>query len=177
MNSLSPRGKRNTLLASNAPIASPPAAASAPLPIEASLAGAGISATPSATRAQMRVTLSSEFSGSNPLAGQAIFVSRKPMDQILRELGVTVPADATPAQAMKALQTLCHSPQGCTPMMQKLPAYYVATVKLDAAGKATLSTTTATGRYYFFAITPAGSETLMWDVPAALAAGDKCCRL
>jgi hypothetical protein len=109
--SFTPRGKRNTMLASNAPApalpgsysASPaapaaaaPSPAPAPLAIEASLAGAGISATPSGARAQLRVLLSSNFSGTNPLAGQAVFVSRKRMDQILRELGVTVPAKATP---------------------------------------------------------------------------------
>jgi hypothetical protein len=190
VDSLGPRGKRNTMLASNAPMpalpasysvsATPPAAAtrsSAPAPspappsIEASLGGAGISAAPGA-RAPLRVLLSSNFTGTNPLAGQAVFVARKPMDQILRELGVTVPANATPAQAMKALQTLCHSPQGCTPMMQKLPSYYVATTKLDAAGTATLTATAATGKYYFFAITPMGTGSVIWDVPAALAAGD-----
>jgi hypothetical protein len=190
VDSLSPRGKRNTMLASNAPmpalpasysvsaaapaaatISSAPAPSPAPPSIEASLGGAGISTAPGG-RAPLRVLLSSNFTGTNPLAGQAVFVARKPMDQILRELGVTVPANATPAQAMKALQTLCHSPQGCTPMMQKLPSYYVATTKLDAAGKATLSATAVTGKYYFFAITPTGTGSVIWDVPAALAAGD-----
>jgi hypothetical protein len=184
VDSLRPRGERNTMLASNAPMPALPASYSgnviastspAPAPaapaIEAALGGAGISAA-TGTRAPLRVLLSSNFTGTNPLAGQAVFVARKPMDQILRELGVTVPANATPAQAMKALQTLCHSPQGCTPMMQKLPTYYVATTKLDAAGKATLSATTATGKYYFFAIVPAGTGSVIWDVSAALAAGD-----
>jgi hypothetical protein len=73
---------------------------------------------------------------------------------------------------MKALQDLCHSPQGCTAAMQKLPSYYVTTTKLDTAGKATLNATAATGQYYFFAIIPSGTGTLIWDVPAALAAGD-----
>jgi hypothetical protein len=94
------------------------------------------------------------------------------MDQIIRELGVPVPANATPAQAMKALQTLCHSPQGCTAIMQKLPSYYVTTTKLDTAGKAMLSATTVTGQYYFFAVIPSNGGTVMWDVPATLAAGD-----
>jgi len=180
--SLVPRGKRNTMVASNAPMPALPASysgggaaaaapAAAPVAIEAALGGAGISAAPGG-RAALRVMLSSNFNGTNPLAGQAVFVARKPMDQILRELGVSVPANATPAQAMKALQTLCHSPQGCTTMMQQLPSHYVATTKLDAAGKATLTATTTTGRYYFFAIVPAGSGSVIWDVPVALAAGD-----
>jgi|GEM_PF-1955833 len=190
VDSLRPRGKRNTMLASGAPMpalpasyatgSAAPAAATTPSApahtpaapaLEASLGAAGISGA-AGTRAPLRVLLSSNFSGTNPLAGQAVFVARKPMDQILRELGVAVPPNATPAQAMKALQTLCHSPQGCTPMMQKLPSYYVATTRLDASGKAVLSATAASGQYYFFAIIPMGSGSLVWNVPAALAAGD-----
>ena len=192
-----PKGQRNTMLASNGPMPAIPAAysspapvatapapapasdaaepssvAAAPAPIEASLASAGISSAPSGARSQLRVLLSSNFSGTNPLAGQAVFVSRKPMDQILRELGVPVPANANPAQAMKILQTLCHSPQGCSTVMQKLPSYYVTTAKLDTAGKATLNATAATGSYYFFAIVPSNGGTVLWDVPANLAAGD-----
>lgn len=186
--SLVPRGKRNTMLASSAPMpaapssypntaagpnpASAPAPAQDAAPVGASLANAGISDAPSGASAHLRVLLASNFTGPNPLAGQAVFVARKPMDQILRELGVSIPANATPAQAMKALQTLCHSPQGCKAAIQGLPSYYVTTARLDAAGKATLNATAATGQYYFFAITPAGKGSLMWDIPAALVAGD-----
>jgi hypothetical protein len=185
--SFSPKGKKNTMVASNAPmpalpIATVPAAparaaatatpAPAPAPIADALAGAGISNSSSAGKTQLRVLLSSNFTGTNPLAGQAVFVSREPMDQILRELGVAVPSNASPAQAMKALQTLCHTAQGCTPIMQKLPTYYVTTAKLDATGKATLNATAATGQYYFFAIVPSGGSSVVWDVAANLAAGD-----
>jgi hypothetical protein len=189
--SFTPRGKRNTMLASNAPVpplpasystaaadsASVPATSAStptpgPAPIEASLAGAGISGAPGGASAHVQVLLSSNFSGANPLAGQTVFVSRKPMDRILRELGVSVPGNATPAQAMKSLQALCHSPQGCTAALKKLPGYYVTTTKLDTTGKATLSATAETGQYYFFAIIPTGTGSLMWDVPAALAPGE-----
>ena len=189
-----PKGKQNTMVASNRPTPVVPAsyAASAtsgapvsddvvPTPntstsesgsIANSLAGAGITSAPSGTRAPFRVLLSSDFSGTNPLAGQAVFVSRKPMDQILWELGAAVPANATPAQAMKVLQTQCHSAQGCSAAIKGMPKYYVTTTKLDATGKATLSATAATGAYYFFAIVPDGGGSLVWDVPANLQAGD-----
>jgi hypothetical protein len=140
--------------------------------MEAALAGAGISGTASASRAQLRVLLSANFTGANPLAGQAVFVTRKPMDQILRELGVAVPAKATPAQAMKLLQAQCHAPQGCTSAIQGLSKYYVTTAKFDTTGKATLNATAATGPYYFFAIVPGSGGSLVWDVLANLAAGD-----
>jgi hypothetical protein len=94
------------------------------------------------------------------------------MDQILRELGVAVPAKATPAQAMKLLQAQCHAPQGCTSVIQGLSKYYVTTAKFDPSGKATLNATAVTGPYYFFAIVPDSAGSLVWDVLANLAAGD-----
>jgi hypothetical protein len=155
-----------------APVSAAATSTSAPAPMEAALAGAGISGTASASRAQLRVLLSANFTGTNPLAGQAVFVTRKPMDQILRELGVAVPAKATPAQAMKLLQAQCHAPQGCTSAIQGLSKYYVTTAKFDTTGKATLNATAATGPYYFFAIVPGSGGSLVWDVLANLAAGD-----
>lgn len=185
-----PKGTKNTMVASNAPAptvasysngggaaepassVSVPSAPAGSTSLASTLAGAGISSAAPGTRAQFRVMLSSNFSGANPLAGQAVFVARKPMDQILRELGVAVPAKATPGQAMKALQTQCHSAQGCSSVIQGMPKYYVTTTKLDGSGKATLSATAATGSYYFFAIVPDSGGSLVWDVPAQLAAGD-----
>jgi hypothetical protein len=73
---------------------------------------------------------------------------------------------------MKALQTQCHSAQGCSSVMQGLPKYYVTTTKLDATGKATLNATAATGQYYFFAVIPSNGGTLIWDLPAMVASGD-----
>ena len=175
-------GKQNAMRASGGPIpAVPPAYSSpaiapgaiarAPAPNQSSLPSS-IATAPRGTRAQLRVLLSSNFNGTNPLAGQTVFVSRKPIDQILRELGVAVAAQATPGQAMKALGTQCHSAQGCSAFIQGLNKYYVTTTKLDASGKATLSATAGTGPYYFFAIVPDSGGSLVWDVPANLAAGD-----
>ena len=189
LGTFAPQSNQNTMVASRGPAPEVPAsygaaaaeadppmkAASAPAAgsLEASLAGAGISGSSAGARAAFRVLLSSQFSGANPLAGQAVFVSRKPMDQILRELGVAVPARSTPGQAMKALQTQCHSAQGCSSVIQGMAKYYVTTTKLDTSGKATLSATAATGPYYFFAVVPnGGGGSLVWDVLANLAAGD-----
>ena len=73
---------------------------------------------------------------------------------------------------MKALQTQCHSTQGCSSIIHGLPHFYAATTKLDASGKATLAAKTETGIYYFFAIIPDSGGSLVWDVPANLVAGD-----
>jgi hypothetical protein len=190
LGAFTPKGSRNTMFASGAPIPadySAPAAAhnpalgtpapytpaaSAPSPTETSLAAAGISGSPHNSRAQFHVLLSSNFTGTNPLAGQTVFVTRRPMGQILAERGVSMAENATPGQAMKALQILCHSSQGCTLVIKSLSRYYVATTKFDSSGKATLDATATTGSYYFFAVVPSLSESLVWDVPATLAAGD-----
>jgi hypothetical protein len=123
-------------------------------------------------RVSFRVLLGSSFSGTNPLAGQTVFVMRKPIGSVLRELGVSVPANAGPGEAMKLLQTLCHSPQGCTSAVQGMSRYYVTATKLDASGKATLSAHTDAGTYFFFAIVPNPGGSLVWDIAANLAAGD-----
>jgi hypothetical protein len=180
------RSKRNTMRASNGPIPAAPASYSSPAPTAVPWPGPAVAVTPAppvstattaasdGPRAAFRVLLSSSFSGTNPLAGQTVFVMRKPIDQVLRELGVAVPPNASAAVAMKALQTFCHSPHGCSSAITGLRSYNVAVTKLDASGAATLSATTTLGPYYFFAVTPPSSSTasLIWDVPANLVAGD-----
>ncbi len=165
--------KRNTLLAGSG--SSAPATYSSPAPV-ASSASATTSASTSPgvanPRVDFRVLLGSAFSGNNPLANQTVFVMRKPIGDVLRELGLNVPPNASPADAMKALQTQCHSTQGCSSIIHGLPHFYAATTKLDASGKATLAAKTETGIYYFFAIIPDSGGSLVWDVPANLVAGD-----
>ncbi len=173
------RSKRNTMLASSGPIPAVPATYSSPSPAAASAATSAT--TPISTdtssgsagqRVDFRVLLGSSFSGTNPLAGQTVFVMRKPIGDVLRELGLAVPANSTAAQSMKALQTQCHSTQGCSSIIQGMHNFYVATTKLDASGKATLAAKAGTGTYYFFAIVPDSGGSLVWDIPANLVAGE-----
>ncbi|MBW8746637.1 MAG: hypothetical protein JF584_03630 [Acidobacteria bacterium] len=182
----SARSKRNTTRASSGPIpvgsadntSTAPMASVAPPVAQPASNAASVGAAERATertsdqRVAFRVLLGSSFSGTNPLAGQTVFVMRKPIGSVLRELGVSVPANAGPAEAMKSLQTLCHSPQGCTSAVQGMSRYYVTATKLDASGKATLSAHTETGTYFFFAIVPNPGGSLVWDIAANLAAGD-----
>ncbi|WP_263416035.1 hypothetical protein [Terriglobus albidus] len=178
------RSKRNTMRASSGPIpAAPPdnssTAASAVTPMaQPASSAASVEAADRAgdrtsdQRTAFRVLLDSSFSGANPLAGQTVFVMRKSIGSVLRELGVAVPANAGPGEAMKSLQTLCHSPQGCTSAVQGMSRYYVTATKLDASGRAMLSAHTETGTYFFFAIVPSSGGSLVWDIAANLAAGD-----
>jgi hypothetical protein len=94
------------------------------------------------------------------------------MSRILAELGLSIPENATSGQAMKALQTLCHSSQGCTAVIQGLPKYYVTTTKFDSSGNAALNATATTGPYYFFAVIPSPGGSVVWDILANLVAGD-----
>jgi hypothetical protein len=171
------RSKRNTMRASSGPIPAVPATYSSASPAAVSAVSpatphVSTDSTAGSARADFRVLLGSSFSGTNPLAGQTVFVMRKPIGEVLRDLGLAVPANSTSAQAMKALQIQCHSTQGCSSIIGGLHSFYVATTKLDASGKATLAAKAATGTYYFFAIVPNSGGSLVWDIPANLVAGE-----
>jgi hypothetical protein len=97
---------------------------------------------------------------------------RKPIGDVLRELGLAVPSNATAAQSMKALQTQCHSTQGCSSIIQGMSRSYVTTTKLNASGKAALSARNAAGTYFFFAIVPNSGGSLVWDIVANLVPGE-----
>ena len=173
------RSKRNTMRASSSPSSAVPATYSSPAPVAAAAVtpapppnSTDTSAGSAGQRADFRVLLDSSFSGTNPLAGQTVFVMRKPIGDVLRELGLAVPVNSTAAQAMKALQTQCHSAQGCSSIIQGMSRSYVATTKLDASGKAKLSARNAAGTYFFFAIVPNSGGSLVWDIAASLAPGE-----
>ena len=149
---------------------SPPLANAPPV---GSPAAANPSAPSSGPRAAMRVLIAAEFpSGTNPMAGQPIFIMRERMDDVLRKLGVPVPPNSTPGTAMQTVVTSCRTTD-CRPILTALGPYYVTGAKLDSAGKTILSATAATGQYFLYAIvrTPDG-VSLMWDIPTTLHAGD-----
>jgi hypothetical protein len=111
------------------------------------------------------------------MIGQSVFVMRKPIDQVLRELGIPVPANSTAGQAMQTLAATCQK-SNCSPVFSGLGNYYVTSVKLDSTGKAVLAATAATGSYFIYALvrTPNGTS-YVWDVPTNLHAGDNAISL
>jgi hypothetical protein len=160
---------------SPAPAAAQPPAASAPVgpaSLASTMAAATQPAPGASTRAALRVLISSNFNGANPLAGQAVYVMRERMDSVLRKLGVPVPANATPGQAMTAFSDTCRT-KDCSSVFNGLNTYYVTAASLDGSGKATLAATAATGQYYFFAIArTAQGMSYVWDIAQNLAPGD-----
>jgi hypothetical protein len=173
------RSKRNTMLAARGSMPAAPATYSSPASVSSSTVPSTATPTPTDTSGAsagqhpgFRVLLDTSFPGTNPLAGQTVFVMRKPIGDVLRELGLAVPANSTAAQAMKTLQTQCHSTQGCSSIVQGMSRSYVTTTKLDAAGKAMLSPRNAAGTYYFFAIVPNSGGSLVWDISANLVPGE-----
>jgi hypothetical protein len=178
---LSPRSAASSAsIAANAPItprSAEPASHASTAPVEAAansqpaLAPASLP-TASPVRAAMHVDISSDFpSGPNPMAGQSVMVMKERIDEVLRKLGVAVPANSTPAQAMQALATTCKA-SDCRPIIAGMGHYFVTTTKLDSAGKATLSAQAVTGPYFFFAIVRTPSGRMIWDIPATLHTGD-----
>lgn len=142
------------------------APAAAPFPAAAS---ATSSAAP--VQASMRILIHAQFAGADLLAGQPVYVVRERMDNALRKLGFPVPAGTSPGQAMVDLAAACIG-KDCEPVYAALGKYFIASTKLDAAGKATLSAHATTGLYYFYATVREGNRALVWDVPESLAAGD-----
>jgi hypothetical protein len=135
------------------------------------------SAPSTEVRASMRVAIAADFpSGSNPMVGQSVMVMRERMDEVLRKLGVAIPTNATPGQAMQTLATTCKA-TNCRAVIDGMGHYFVTTVKLDAAGKATLSAQAATGPYSFFAFVRTPNGSMVWDIPANLRAGDNAITL
>jgi predicted TIM-barrel fold metal-dependent hydrolase len=125
----------------------------------------------------MRVAIAADFpSGSNPMGGQSVIVMRERMDDVLRKLGLAVAANATPGQAMQTLATTCKA-TNCKAVIDGMGHHFVTSVKLDAAGKATLSAQAATGPYFFFAIVRTPSGSMVWDIPANLHSGDNAISL
>jgi hypothetical protein len=168
-----PPATSSTSGASTAYTPPPGSPSSANTPAPSSPAAANTSAPSSGPRAAMRVLIAAEFpSGTNPMAGQPIFIMRERMDEVLRKLGVPVPPNSTPGTAMQTVVTSCRTTD-CRPILTALGPYYVTGAKLDSAGKTTLSATAATGQYFLYAIvrTPDG-VSLMWDIPTTLHAGD-----
>jgi hypothetical protein len=126
----------------------------------------------------MRVTILADYpAGSNPLVGQSVIIMRMPIDQVLGELGIPVPANSTASQAMQTMAAICQK-TNCSPVYSGMNNYYVTSVKLDSTGKAILSATAATGSYFIYAVvrTPNGTS-YVWDVPVDLHAGDNAISL
>jgi len=97
------------------------------------------------------------------MAGQKVFVMRERMDEVLRKLGIPVPANTTPG---KAMQMFAAAPRTASPSSMAWPA------TTSPPPHATLSAQAETGPYYFFAVVRTPNGSLIWDVPANLAAGD-----
>jgi hypothetical protein len=98
---------------------------------------------------------------------------RERMDDVLRKLGAPIPSNTTPAQAWQAFATACQG-QGvdCAPVLNALKSHFVTAAKLDAAGKATLNATAATGAYFLFAQVRSPDGLMVWDLPETFVAGD-----
>lgn len=157
----------------------PPSRGAAGAPVEASSGfwasgyEAGAAAPGSGARAPMQVVITSRFpAGRNPLAGQIVSIRREPMSSVLRKLGVSVPANASPAQALQSFLASCHKID-CRAVVAGLKAYDVANIRLDAHGGYTVNVNETTGPYFFYSMVhlPDGTFTV-WEVPANLHAGE-----
>jgi hypothetical protein len=152
-----------------------PEAAGNPAEPTAAVTPAAAPASAAGVRAAMRVLITATLTGAaNPMVGQVVYVMRERMDEVLRKMGAPLKAGVTPGQAWQAFATECSKGTvDCAPILKELKSHFVTTTKLDAAGKATITTQAATtGTYFLFSQVRTPDGLMVWDVPANLAAGD-----
>ena len=131
------------------------------------------SASPS-TMANARLSVVAVFpAGSNPLAGARVILMKDRFNNVLRSIGVPLPANATPGQAMAAWATGCKPPTDCKPLAAAMSSYFVGRTNLDATGRGVIAPAVPSGTYYVLASARGGNnEALAWDLPIELRAGE-----
>jgi len=115
------------------------------------------------------LSLTSGFGGAaDPLAGQVIVLMKDSFENILRKIGVQVPAGTSPVHAWQA--ECQKGPAECKQKLSAMAAYTVTSVKLDGNGKATF-TGVAAGTYYLFGSIRNNNLALLWDLQVDLKPG------
>ena len=132
-----------------------------------------ISAPSSVTDAGMTLAITTSFpGGTNPLAGRVVQLMSERYDVALRKVGVPIPANATPGQALQAYSNNCLPPKSCPTLATAMHPYFVGKATLDSTGKATLAAPIPAGSYFVLTSANSSSGPMVWDLPIALKPGD-----
>ena len=191
-----PKGKRNTMLASNAPMPVVPAysapsaalaATTAPNRTSASVATSspeaptGLQASTTAAAApvwaasvgpqSVKLAITASFPGGpNPLAGHAVMLMSDRFDNALRKSGGPVPEGTSPGKALAAYAANCMAPRSCPTITPTLNKFYVGRAMFDSTGKVVMDATVAPGTYYVFSSGNSSGGVLVWDLPVEVKA-------
>ena len=191
-----PKGKRNTMLASNAPMpvvsaysapSAVPVATTAPNRTGASVATSspevptGLQASTTAAAApvwaasvgpqSVKLAITASFPGGpNPLAGHAVMLMSDRFDNALRKSGGPVPEGTTPGKALAAYAANCMAPKSCPSITPTLNKFYVGRAMFDSTGKVVMDATVAPGTYYVFSSGNSSGGVLVWDLPVEVKA-------
>ena len=109
--------------------------------------------------------------GGNALSGAALLLMDAPLDNIIKEAGVAVPAGTS---APRALEQTCNGVAGqanCAKIVQALGKHTVAQLKADANGIANTPDLAAGRTYYLFGSAVSQGKKVTWHLPLKAAPG------
>lgn len=150
----------------------------APVGAEQGAAGARTSsgATPAAATGngpafQITGGLPAPAAGGNALAGASFLLLDVPLDNILKEAGVAMPAGTS---APKVLEQTCNGMAGqanCAKIVQVMGKHTIAQIKADANGVANTPDLSAGKTYYLFGSAVSQARKVTWHLPLKATAG------
>ena len=111
------------------------------------------------------------------MAGKIILLMTDRFDNVMRAVGVPVPAGTTPGQALQAWTLACMPPKDCKSLAPEMAKYYVGRAVLDNNGNAVMTAPVQPGHYFVFGSAKAANGALIWDVPTDLKSGDNAIAL
>ena len=120
-----------------------------------------------------RLLISSAYpAGANPLAGATIFLYKDSLANVLRKAGVSVAANATAGQALRAMLAACKPPADCQATAASVQTSVAGRALFGSEGRAVLNPPVPPGRYFVSAVGRNRDSALVWDIRVDLKAGD-----
>ena len=104
-------------------------------------------------------------SGGNALAGAALLLMDVPLDNVLKEAGVAMPAGTS---APRVLEQTCNGVAGqasCAKIVQAMGGHTVAQLKADPNGTVSTPTLVAGKTYYLFGSAVSQGRKVTWHLP------------
>jgi hypothetical protein len=146
------------------------ASASAP-PVGSNTARTSAASTPAGGSAILSISsgFAAQPGAPNPLAGHPYVLLRDSYTNLLAKAGVQVPAGMSPYKYMGA--ACSNRTPDCQKIMAAVQAGAASAARADASGKATFPAVAA-GTYYLMISARFNNESLVWDRPVQLKAGD-----
>lgn len=120
---------------------------------------------------QVESGLPAAAGGANPLAGQLLMLLDVPLDRILLEAGVAVPAGVTAPRVLEQSCTSVAREAECEKVVKALTAHQAATLRPDQGGTAQSPELPLGRTYHLFGAVIIDGKKFTWHLPLAAKAG------